>query len=406
MPTFAWEGRGRDGELVTGVMEAGNAKDVEARLRDRQVSDAKVKRKAKELRIPMPFGGGVDQKTIVVFTRQMATMIDAGLPLVQCLELLSSQEPNRNFQKVLVSVKASVESGSTFSEALRKHPKIFDDLFVNLVGAGEMGGILDTILNRLAGYTEKSMKLHAKVKGAMKYPMTIMIISLIITFLLIWKMVPTFAGMFKSMGKKDLPAVTQFLVDLSNNLLSYMPMVLGSVAAIVFLCVSFYRNPRGRLLVDHTILRMPVFGTLAKKAAIAKFTRTLGTLVSSGVPILDSLEIVAKTAGNKVVENAVMYTRDKISEGKSIAAPLMENNIFPKMVVQMIAVGESTGAMDIMLTKIADFYDDEVDQSVDSITTLIEPLIMVVLGGIVAFVLLAMYAPIFSMADNMAPGNN
>jgi type IV pilus assembly protein PilC len=328
-------------------------------------------------------------------------MIDAGLPLVQCLELLSAQEPHKVFRKVLLQVKSSVESGATFSEALKRHPKVFDDLFVNLVGAGEMGGILDTILNRLASYTEKSMKLKARIKAAMKYPMTIMAISLIITFLLLWKMVPTFAGMFKSMGKKDLPAVTQFLVDLSNNLITYLPVFFGSLVGLVVLWKLFYNSERGRYIADATLLRAPIFGSLVKKAAIAKFTRTLGTLISSGVPILDSLEIVAKTAGNKVVEKGVMYTREKISEGKSIAAPLMENKIFPKMVVQMIAVGESTGAMDIMLTKIADFYDDEVDQSVDAITSLIEPLIMVVLGGIVAFVLLAMYAPIFSMADNL-----
>ncbi|GMV38555.1 MAG: hypothetical protein AMXMBFR64_02710 [Myxococcales bacterium] len=404
MATFAWEGRTREGEVRRGVMDAASSGEVETRLRESQISGAKVKRKFGEIRIPLP-ARSVNQKTIVVFTRQMATMIDAGLPLVQCLELLASQEPDRNFRRILQSVKMSVESGSTFSEALKKHPKTFDDLFVNLVGAGEMGGILDTILNRLAAYTEKSMKLKAKVKAAMKYPMTILIISLGITFMLLWKMVPTFAGMFKSMGKTELPAVTQFMVDLSNNMLASMPLVIGGFIALVVAWKWFYRSVRGRLIVDTVILHIPIFGTLARKAAIAKFTRTLGTLISSGVPILDSLEIVARTAGNKVVENAVMYTREKISEGKSIAAPLMEHNVFPKMVVQMIAVGESTGAMDIMLTKIADFYDDEVDQSVDAITSLIEPLIMVVLGGIVGFVLLAMYAPIFSMADSMAPGS-
>lgn len=404
MATFAWEGRTREGEVRRGTMDAASSGEVETRLRESQISGTKVKRKFGEFRIPMP-SRGIHHKTIVVFTRQMATMIDAGLPLVQCLELLSSQEPDRNFRRILQSVKMSVESGSTFSEALKKHPKTFDDLFVNLVGAGEMGGILDTILNRLATYTEKSMKLKAKVKGAMKYPMTILTIALGITFMLLWKMVPTFAGMFKSMGKKELPAVTQFMVNMSNNMLNYLPILIGSIVGAIFLWKWFYKTQRGRLLVDNAVLHLPIFGTLARKAAIAKFTRTLGTLISSGVPILDSLEIVARTAGNKVVENAVMYTRDKISEGKSIAAPLMEHNVFPKMVVQMIAVGESTGAMDIMLTKIADFYDDEVDQSVDAITSMIEPLIMVVLGGIVGFVLLAMYAPIFSMADNMAPGS-
>ena len=277
----------------------------------------------------------------------------------------------------------------------------FDSLFINLVAAGEMGGILDTLLNRLAVYMEKSMKLQAKVKGAMKYPITILIVTIGITIGLLWKVVPTFASMFKSMGKDELPALTEIMVDLSKNMLTYLPMLArGTVAAIVGFTM-FYRTGKGRLITDTVMLKIPVFGDLIRKAAVAKFTRTMGTLISSGVPILDALDIVAKTAGNKVVENGILYTNLKISEGKSIAGPLLESGVFPKMVVQMIAVGESTGAMDIMLVKIADFYDDEVEDAVDGVTALIEPIIMVVLGGIIGFVLIAMYLPIFTMADTV-----
>ncbi|NUN13261.1 MAG: type II secretion system F family protein [Myxococcales bacterium] len=408
MPSFAWEGRSRDGELKKGFLEAPTLQDAEDRVRrDLQILNAKVKKRARSinLNVEIPLLTRVSHKTLVVFTRQLATMIDAGLPLVQCLDILGQQEPDRSFQRVITNVKMSVESGSTFADALRKHPKIFDELFVNLVAAGEMGGILDTILNRLANYAEKSMKLKARVKSAMKYPATVFVVAIAITFGLLWKVIPTFAGMFKSMGKKELPALTQFMVNLSNNMLAYLPYVVGGSVLTVVAFVWFYRTERGRLIVDTVLLKVPVFGDLIRKASVAKFTRTLGTLISSGVPILDSLEIVAKTAGNKVIENGVLYTRAKISEGKSIAGPLLETGVFPKMVVQMIAVGESTGAMDIMLAKIADFYDDEVEQAVDAITSLIEPLIMVVLGGIIGFVLIGMYMPIFSMADNLSPGS-
>jgi type IV pilus assembly protein PilC len=284
---------------------------------------------------------------------------------------------------------------------LAKHPNIFDNLFVNLVAAGEMGGILDSILNRLAEYTEKSMKLTARVKGAMKYPVTILVISLGITAGLLWKVVPTFAAMFQSLGNRELPAMTQFMVNISENFLIYAPYAAATIAAVITVFKMIRRTDRGRYYQDLFLLKIPVFGTLVQKASISKFTRTLGTLVSSGVPILDAMEIVAKTAGNKVVEEAVLYTRDRVSEGKSIAAPLMEKEIFPKMVIQMIAVGESTGALDIMLTKIADFYDDEVDQAVDGVTSMMEPIILVLLGGLVGSVLIAMYMPIFTMADNV-----
>jgi len=402
MASFVWEGRTRDGEVKQGYMDAATSREVQMRLSDMQIQNVKVRKRSRGLKLDTLLYK-VTTKTLVVFTRQMATMIDAGLPLVQCLELLQGQEPDKHFKKVLIHVKVQVESGSTFADALRKHPKTFDNLFINLVAAGEMGGILDTILNRLADYVEKSMKLKAKVNGAMKYPITVLVVAIGITIGLLWKVVPTFASMFASMGAKELPALTQVMVFLSDNLIQLLPALAVAGPLLVFMVSAFYKTEKGKLWTDKALISAPIFGDLVRKAAVAKFTRTLGTLISSGVPILDSLDIVAKTAGNKVVENGILYTKHRISEGKSIAGPLMEAGVFPKMVVQMIAVGESTGAMDVMLVKIADFYDDEVEQSVDSITSLIEPLIMVLLGGIIGFVLIAMYMPIFSMAVNLAP---
>ncbi len=400
MPVFVWEGRSKDGENKKGQMEAQNSTEVEQKLKQLNITPEKVAKKPAEFNIKIPgFGGNVDTKTLVIFTRQLATMIDAGLPLVQCLEILGNSEPNKAFKEILLGVKAQVETGSTFADALKKYPKVFDELFVNLVAAGEMGGILDTILNRLASYTEKSMKLKAKVKSAMKYPVTVLVISLFITYGLITKVIPTFGSMFKSMGKKELPAITEFMIKISENGQKWMPYILTGLGLLIFLFKQFVATQKGRLIWDTFVLKSPMFGPLIKKTAVAKFTRTLGTLISSGVPILDSLEIVAKTAGNKVVENGILYTRDRITEGKSIAQPMMEIGIFPKMVVQMIGVGESTGAMDVMLGKIADFYEDEVDQAVDGLMAMIEPLIMVLLGGLIGSVMIAMYMPIFQMGD-------
>ena len=404
MARWDWEGTNERGELKTGTIEAANMAAAEKYLTDNRIQVIRVRKKKEDIFAKLPGFHKVPTKTIVIFTRQMATMIDAGLPLVQCLEILASQEPHAGFQKVLFSVKDSVEQGNTFADSLKKHPKIFDALFVNLVAAGEMGGILDTILNRLAAYTEKNMKLKARVKGAMKYPVTILVISMLITAALLWKVVPTFAGMFKSLGDRELPKLTAFLVSVSNEFLVWAPyMIVGIIAAVV-IYKQLIKVQKIQYGLDWFALRLPVFGTLVRKASIAKFTRTLGTLVSSGVPILDAMEIVAKTAGNLDVEEAVMYTRDKVAQGKTIAAPLREKDIFPKMVIQMIAVGESTGALDIMLGKIADFYDDEVDQAVDGITSMMEPIILVVLGGLVGTILIGMYLPIFSMADNVGSG--
>jgi len=327
-------------------------------------------------------------------------MIDAGLPLVQCLEILGSQQANVHFQKVITGVKNDVESGSTLADALAKHPKVFDDLYVNLVSAGEVGGILDTILNRLATYMEKNLKLIRQVKSAMVYPTAVLIVAGVVTSVLLIWVIPVFEKMFRDFGGA-LPAPTQFVIDLSNGLRAQLlPATLGLVVLIV-IQRAIGKTPKGRLFYDSIQLKVPVLGPLFRKVAVAKFTRTLGTMISSGVPILDALQITARSAGNKVVENAIMYTRERISEGRTMADPLAETAVFPPMVVQMIAVGESTGAMDTMLQKIADFYEEEVDAAVAALSALLEPLMMVVLGVLLGGLIIAMYLPIFELADNI-----
>jgi len=401
---FAWEGTTREGQLRKGVVDAANKAEAEAKLRQSGITASSVKRSLGSIEIRLPRLGGVKTKTLVVFTRQLSTMIDAGLPLVQCLDILASQEPDRDFQEVIYGVKAQVEQGSTLAESLKKYPKVFDTLFVSLVAAGEVGGILDTILNRLAQYVEKSMKTKQKVASALKYPAFVLIAAGGIMVVMLWKVIPSFAGMFQSVGNRELPAMTQLVVNMSNTFIDRLPWITLISVALVVAFIMFKRSKFGGRLLDLMLLKLPVFGTLVRKAAIARFTRTLGTLVSAGVPILDGLEVVANSAGNKIIEEGVMYVRSKVAEGKNIAGPLEETKIFPKMVVQMIGVGEQTGAMDVMLSKIADFYDDEVDASVDAITSLIEPMMMIVIGGMVGFVLIAMYLPIFGMADNLSGG--
>jgi type IV pilus assembly protein PilC len=332
-----------------------------------------------------------------VFTRQFATMIDAGLPLVQCLDILGSQMDNAGFKKVVFAIKSKVESGSTFADALKDHPKVFDELFVQLCAAGEVGGILDTILNRLAVYREKNEKLKRKIKGAMIYPCIVIIVAIAVTALLLLKVTPVFAKMFSDFGS-SLPAPTQFVVNVSEWLQHYIFHLLIGLTAAVVAAVLTYRSKKGRRAVDKAALKIPLVGPVIRKIAVARFTRTLGTMISSGVPILDALDVTAKTAGNRTVEDGIYYVRTKISEGKNIAGPLLETKVFPPMVVQMIGVGEATGAMDTMLNKIADFYDDEVDTAVAGLTSMIEPVLMVFLGGLVGGFLIAMYLPIFSIA--------
>ncbi len=399
MPVFVWEAETRKGEIKKGEIEAANDASLRALLRRQGFKSINIRTKPKDLAEYLPFlKKKVKEKEIVVFARIFATMINAGLPLIQCLELLAQQEQNKTFAKIISSIKEDIEGGSTLSDALKKHPKVYDDLFVNLVAAGESGGILDVILQRLSNYMEKAMKLKSKVKGAMTYPASVLVISIGVVALLLLKVIPVFQKMFEGMGG-ELPGPTQFLVDLSEYAQRYFIVAIVAVVVAFIAFKRFYRTERGTLIIDDLVLKAPVFGPLLKKVAVAKFTRTMATMLSSGVPILEGLTIVSKTAGNKIIENSLMKVRKSISEGKTIAEPLQETGIFPAMVVQMIAVGEATGALDTMLAKIADFYDDEVDAAVEAMTALLEPFMMVFLGGVVGGMIIAMYLPIFKMAS-------
>ncbi|MFO0594186.1 MAG: type II secretion system F family protein [Myxococcaceae bacterium] len=395
-PVYLWEAKTKQGEIKKGEMEAGDEKAVEARLVSLGLTVSKVRRKGL-LDSNLSLGTGVSGRDILIFTRQFATMIDAGLPLVQCLDILGGQSESAGFRKVIFAIKARVEGGSSFSDALKDHPKVFDELYIQLCAAGEVGGILDTILNRLAVYREKSEKLGRKIKGALTYPIAVVVIGIAVTAVLLVKVTPVFAKMFADFGSA-LPAPTQIVVDLSDWMQKYIIHMMVGIGVVIAAGRAFYQNPRGREIFDKGILYAPVIGDLIRKVAVARFTRTLGTMISSGVPILDALDVTGKTAGNRTVEKAIYYVRTKISEGKNIAGPLSETKVFPSMVVQMIGVGEATGAMDQMLTKIADFYDDEVDAGVAGLTSLIEPIMMVFLGGVVGGFLIAMYLPIFSIA--------
>ncbi len=401
MPTYLWEGRTVRGELKKGEVDIADEATLRAQLRRKGFKSVVVKQKPRDLLESIPFfKGKVKEKDVVIFARTFATMINAGMPIVQCLEMLGSQEPNKVFKKMILTIKEDIEGGSTLSEAMKKYPDTFDDLFVNLVAAGEAGGILDKILARLSAYLEKASKLKSKVKGAMTYPASVLGISVAVVSLLLLKVIPVFQNMFEGMGRA-LPAPTQFLVDASHFMRSYVLFMVAGVVVVVFLFRKYYKTENGRLVIDKLVLMSPVFGPLLKKVAVAKFSRTLSTMLSSGVPIIEGLDIVSKTAGNKIIENAIMETRKSISEGKTISEPLMDSGIFPSMVVQMIAVGENTGALDTMLSKIADFYDDEVDTAVDAMTALLEPFMMVFLGTVVGGMIIAMYLPIFTMASAM-----
>jgi type IV pilus assembly protein PilC len=400
MAEFVWEARARTGEVRKGSMEADSEEAVNQRLRGQQLQPTRVKKKGRELKLQ--FGSGVSTKDLVTFTRLFATMIDAGLPIVQCLDILQGQTDNAHFAVILRDVKTNVEQGATFSDSLRRHPKVFDHLYVNLVQAGEVGGILDTILSRLAVYIEKAMKLKRQVRGAMAYPSIVVVVFFLVLTILLVFVIPGFETMFKDFGAKDeLPALTKIVMAVSRGFVSN--------GLYVFLCLVaagigfryFYKTPHGKKIVHKTMLRLPILGDVLRKIAVARFTRTLGTLLSSGVPILDALEIVAKTAGNVVIEEAIFYARQKISEGKNMAQPLLETAVFPSMVVQMVGVGEQTGALDTMLNKIADFYEEEVDVAVSALTSMIEPAMMVGVGGTVGVVLIAMYLPIFSIAGKI-----
>ncbi len=402
MPSFAYSGRTRGGETVSGERVADSMDAAVSALRREQImvtriTPAKAKAEAKKAGVT---GKKVAAKNLAVFTRQFSVMIDAGLPLVQCLDILGTQEEDKNFAAVILQTRTDVESGASLADAMRKHPKTFDPLFTNMIAAGEAGGILDTILKRLATYIEKAVKLSGQVKSAMIYPVAVVVIAGGVVGVILWKVIPTFAALFSGLGA-DLPLPTRVVIALSNNLVRFFPFLLVGVGALVYGFRQYYSAPGGRRVVDATMLKAPVFGNILRKIAVARFCRTLSTLIASGVPILDGLEITAKTAGNSIVEDAVMLTRKSIERGETISVPLKETRVFPAMVTQMIGVGEATGALDTMLAKIADFYEEEVDAAVAGLLTLLEPIMIAILGVVVGGIVIAMYMPIFDLISKL-----
>jgi type IV pilus assembly protein PilC len=401
MPVFTYRGTNRAGATVTGERQAENKTQLAAMLRREQISVNKLSEKGKEFNIPT-FGSQVEAKELAVFTRQFSVMIDAGLPLVQCLEILAGQQENKTFQKILNGVRGSVEGGSTLSAAMRQHEKVFDSLYHNMVEAGETGGILDTILQRLSTYIEKNVKLKRAVKSAMIYPAAVLGIAAAVITLLLWKVVPVFVDLFNGMDV-DLPLPTRIVIALSQ----FVGSIYGFVSLVFFITVGvviklWYGTPSGRMSIDTILLKLPVVGIVLRKIAVARFTRTLGTLISSGVPILEGLDITARSSGNAVIEKAIHQTRKAVEAGRSLVEPLKETDVFPGMVTQMIGVGEQTGAMDAMLQKIADFYEDEVDAAVKDMLTAIEPIMIVFLGVVVGGVVISMYLPLFSLIAKLA----
>jgi len=399
MPAYVWKGKTRDGKAVSGERSAENKEAVMALLRRDQILVSSVKEKGKEMVLPK-FGGGVPAKELAIFVRQFSVMIDAGLPLVQCLEILGTQQENKTFAKILQQTRIDVEGGASLADAMRKHPKAFDDLFVNMIAAGEAGGILDTILKRLATYIEKAVKLKGQVKGAMVYPVAVIGIAGIVIAVILWKVIPTFAAMFEGLGAQ-LPLPTRIVIGMSNWFVRLLPFMVVFGIAFVFLFRKYYATHHGRRVVDRTVLKLPILGILMQKIAVARFCRTLATLMASGVPILDGLEITARTAGNAIIEDAIMAVRKGVESGLTVAQPLKESGVFPPMVVQMIGVGEQTGALDAMLSKIADFYEEEVDQAVANLLTLMEPVMILFLGVTVGGIVISMYLPIFDLISKL-----
>lgn len=401
MPTYVWSGKNKKGRVIKGEIEAADERIARVQIKRRNIEVTKLKKKPKDLFENVSFmQPKITKKDIVVFTRQFSTMIDAGLPIVQGLTILAEQAENKSFKKVLKQITKDVEGGATLADALKNHPKLFDSLFIGLVAAGEAGGILDTILQRLATYIEKSEKLKSQVKGALVYPAVVVSIAIIVIAVIMIFVIPVFQDLFASVGKA-LPLPTQIVVNMSNFTKGNIHYMLGGLFVFVWLFRRYYRTKSGKKKIDQLMLKIPIFGEIIKKVAVARFTRTLGTMVSSGVPILDALDITAKTAGNSVVEEIIIDAKKSIAEGQTIAEPLSENEVFPGMVAQMIAVGEATGALDAMLAKIADFYDDEVDAAVTAMTSMLEPLLMLFLGGSIGGLVIAMYLPIFQMASAM-----
>ncbi|MBI3131280.1 MAG: type II secretion system F family protein [Acidobacteria bacterium] len=395
MPAYAWKGKNRLGEIQEGVLVSESKDAAVLTLKRNGIEVMTVKaQEGKSGKIL----GKVKPKDLAIFTRQFSVMIDAGLPLVQCLEILGSQQADKGFQKVIEAVRLDVEKGSTLQASLSKHPKAFNDLYVNMVGAGEAGGILDTILQRLSQYIEKAVKLNAKVKSAMMYPVAVITIAVLVVTVIMLKVIPVFSAMYEGLGSK-LPVPTQICIALSNVLIHYGWAVVVLLVGIFFGLKQYYKTPTGHLQIDALMLKIPIIGDLLLKVGVARFCRTLGTLTSSGVPILEGMDITARTAGNQVLQNAILKAKDAVEQGRNISAPLMETKIFPPMVVQMVGVGEATGALDAMLGKVADFYEDEVDNAVATLTSLLEPVMIAILGGIIGFIVVAMYMPIFGLAD-------
>ena len=403
MTTFAYSGRTRAGQNITGERIAETMEAAVAALRREQIlvtQIAPTREKAKAKSDKPKREKAVKAKNLAVFTRQFSVMIDAGLPLVQCLEILGTQEEDKNFAQVILATRADVESGASLADAMGRHPKVFDQLFTNMIAAGEAGGILDTILKRLAVYIEKAVKLKGQVKSAMIYPVAVILIAAVVVGVILWKVIPTFANLFAGLGA-ELPLPTRVVIALSNNLVRFGPFVLVGIGGLGYAFKAYYGTVGGRRVVDAITLKMPILGSLLRKIAVARFCRTLSTLLASGVSILEALEITARTSGNAIVEEAILTTRKSIERGETIAQPLKETAVFPSMVVQMISVGEATGALDTMLSKIADFYEEEVDVAVAGLLTLLEPLMIAFLGGIVGGIVIAMYMPIFDLISKM-----
>jgi len=402
MPVYSYRGTTAAGGTVTGERMAENKQALQAMLRRERVTPVTIKEKGKEFAFPT-FGGGVSAKELAIFTRQFSVMIDAGLPLVQCLEILGGQQDNRAFQKALLGVRGSVEGGSTLANALRQHPKVFDDLYTNMVEAGETGGILDNILQRLSSYIEKNVKLKAAVKSAMIYPAATLIIMSGVVILLLWKVVPIFTQLFLGLGA-DLPLPTRIVIGLSGFVQNWIFLIIVGAVALFFGVRFYYKTPTGRYFFDSLLLKIPLIGPLLRKIAVARFTRTLGTLIASGVPILEGLSITARTSGNAVIEKALMSVRRAVEEGRTIVEPLKATDVFPSMVAQMIGVGEQTGALDAMLNKISDFYEEEVDAAVKDLLTAMEPIMLLMLGTIVGGIVISMYLPLFSLISKLGGG--
>jgi len=395
MPAYAWKGKNRMGEVQEGVLVSDSRDAAAITLKRNGIEVMNIRIMTSDGKKSF---GKVPSKALAIFTRQFSVMIDAGLPLVQCLEILGAQQDHKGFQRIIEAVRDDVEKGSTLQAALSKHPKAFNDLYVNMVGAGESGGILDVILQRLSGYIEKAVKLTAKVKGAMTYPVAVITIAIAVVVIIMLKVIPVFSAMYDGLGSK-LPFPTQICIMISNALINYSWVIIIAIVLIVVGLRQYYKTPTGHLQIDSLLLKIPIIGDVLRKVAVARFCRTLGTLISSGVPILEGMDITARTAGNMVIQNAILKSKDAVEQGRNIATPLAETKVFPPMVVQMVGVGEATGALDAMLSKVADFYEDEVDNAVANLTSLMEPVMIALLGGIIGFIVVAMYMPIFNLAN-------